>query len=120
MKKINLLSVVALIASIHVNQAQAKLAKTVLECYVDERTDSVMRLDIANVASPDGVVRWAMLHTGGPLGVKKTNFFLATNCQTGVTHLKDKDGVSFAGGLGSETPAVRRLKEIACAAKLKK
>jgi hypothetical protein len=98
----------------------AQAAKPVLECYRDPTTDSMQCIDIINVRSIDPPVRWASLYTGGPAGVKQSNFFVATNCTTGVTHLKDKQGVSFAGGTGSETPALRKLREIVCSANLKK
>ncbi len=60
------------------------------------------------------------MYTGGPNGVKKTQFTIHVNCKTDVVHLKDRAGVSFAGGYSSQTPAVRALYGWMCAAKPKK
>lgn len=64
-------------------------------------------------------VRFAPLYMGGPNNVRKTAFTVHTNCKTGVTHLKDRDGVSFGGGDGNETQAVRELRAIVCEAPVK-
>lgn len=97
----------------------AHAAKPVMECHTNQRTDAMHCIDIVNVAE-DGVVRMANLYEGGPNGIRKTPYFVATNCKTNVTHLKDKDGVSFAGGDGNETPVLRKLREIVCSAVPKK
>lgn len=94
-------------------------AKPVLECHQDNRTDAVKCIDITDVRNFKDGLRISSLYDGGPAGVRKTNFFVATNCQTGAVHLKDKDGVSFAGGSGNETPVLKRLREIVCTANLK-
>lgn len=93
----------------------ASAAKPIMECYTNPRTDEMQCIDVAAVVA-DEPIRMASLYTGGPIGLRKTSFFVAANCTTGVTHLKDKNGVSFAGGYGSETPAIKRLKELICSA----
>ena len=98
----------------------AMAAKPVLECHQDERTDAMKCIDITNVRSLDQSVRIGPLYSGGPAGVRKTNFSVAANCVTGVTHLKDRDGVTFSGGYGDETPAIKKLKDIVCSANVKK
>jgi len=99
--------------------SSANAAKPILECYANPATDAMQCIDIVSVKLKDSI-RTADLHSGGPAEVRKTNFYVAANCQSGVIHLKDKDGVSFAGGYGNETPATKRLKEIVCTAAPKK
>jgi len=76
-------------------------------------------LDLHQVRERDGI-RYARLYTGGPNGVRGTNFSVHSNCATGVVHLKDRDGVSFAGGTGNETAAIRMLREMLCSASVRK
>jgi hypothetical protein len=89
-----------------------------LSCYEDPRTNAHQCFDASNVIERDGI-RISPIYTGGPNGVKKTSFTIHVNCKTEVVHLKDRQGVSFAGGYGSETPAIRSLRGWLCAAKLK-
>lgn len=90
-----------------------------LRCYQDPRTDAMSCVDIKAVKESDGI-RYASLYTGGPKQVDDTGFTLATNCGTGVTHLKDRKGVSFGGGNGNETPAIIDLRKIMCGAAVRK
>ena len=90
-----------------------------LSCYADPRTAATQCLDLKQVREEDGI-RFARLYVGGPKGVRLTNYYLHSNCATGVTHLKDQDGVSFAGGGGNETPAIVRLRNILCGASVRK
>jgi len=90
-----------------------------LACYQDPRTDAAQCIDGKNIREKNGI-RSSPLYIGGPNGVRKTNFTMHTNCNTGVTHLKDRDGVSFAGGDGNETRSLRALRTWMCEAKLKK
>lgn len=90
-----------------------------LQCHRDARTDAMQCVGQSEVRERDGI-RSAPLYMGGPNGVRPTSFSVHTNCATGVTHLKDRDGVSFAGGHGNETKAVRELRSIICEAPLKK
>lgn len=86
-----------------------------LSCYEDPRTNAYQCFDAKQVREKDGI-RIAALYTGGPNGVDKTNFTLNVNCATQVVHLKDRQGVSFAGGYGSETKALRSLRTWVCEA----
>jgi hypothetical protein len=53
--------------------------------------------------------------------MRKTNFFIAANCATRVIHLKDRNGVSFAGGGHFEsTPTGREMFQDVCQSKAKK
>lgn len=86
-----------------------------LSCYQDPRTDAVQCIDAKNVSEVSGI-RSAALWTGGPKNITKTAYTIAVNCSTNVVHLKDKQGVSFAGGSGSDTPASRSLRDMVCSA----
>lgn len=86
-----------------------------IDCYTDPRTDAMTCIDMDSVRERDGI-RVSPVYTGGPNGVRKTTFTIHSNCKTGVTHLKDKDGVSFAGGVGNETPALISLRGSLCSA----
>jgi hypothetical protein len=88
-----------------------------LTCYEDPRTNAHQCFDPKQVQEKGGI-RVTSLYTGGPNGVSKTNFTINTNCGTGVTHLKDRLGVSFAGGDGNETKAIRSLRTWMCEAEL--
>lgn len=87
-----------------------------IACYENPRTNAYQCFDEKQVREKDGI-RIASLYTGGPNGVEKTNFTINVNCKTEVVHLKDRYGVSFAGGYGSETPALRTLRQWICDAK---
>ena len=64
-------------------------------------------------------IRTAPLYTGGPKGVTRSPYFIAANCDTGVMHLKDKQGVSFGGAGPSEgTTQSRQLRTFVCEASL--
>lgn len=84
-----------------------------LSCYVDPQTDARQCIDPKEIREKDGI-RFTPFYTGGPNGVRKTSYTLHVNCGTGVTHLKDYQGVSFAGGDGDETRAIRSLRTWIC------
>lgn len=90
-----------------------------MACYENKVTNAFTCFDAKEVREKNGV-RWAPLYSGGPAGVRATGFTIHSNCATGVTHLKDRDGVSFAGGSGNETENIRSLRKWLCEAKLKK
>lgn len=87
-----------------------------IACYEDQRTNARQCFDEKQVREIDGI-RIASLYMGGPNGVEKTSFTLNVNCKTEVVHLKDRQGVSFGGGYGSETAALRSLRQWICDAK---
>lgn len=89
------------------------------ECSVDPRTDAYTCIDTAMVKESKGI-RFAELYTGGPNGIRKTKFTVHTNCKTNVSHLKDRDGVSFAGGGSNSTATIAALSSWMCDAKIKK
>lgn len=84
-----------------------------LSCYEDPRTNAHTCYNKAKMSEKDGI-RQSPLYTGGPNGVRETSMSVHVNCKTGVVHLKDRDGVTFAGGYGNETPAVSSLKRWIC------
>lgn len=90
-----------------------------IDCYRNPRTDAMTCVDLDNVRERDGI-RISPIYQGGPNGVRRTSFTMHANCKTGVTHLKDRDGVSFAGGHGNETDVVISLRGGMCGAYLRK
>lgn len=90
-----------------------------MACSRNSTTDAMSCIDENNVREKNGI-RSAPLYTGGPNGVRDSGFTLHVNCATGVAHLKDRDGVSFAGGTGNETPAIKALRGWTCDAKVRK
>lgn len=89
-----------------------------LQCHKNPRTDAMMCAAPSEVREREGI-RSAPLYMGGPQNMRRTSYTVHTNCKTGVTHLKDRDGVSFAGGYNHETAAVRQLQSIICEAPLR-
>lgn len=87
-------------------------------CYEDPTTSAQQCIDSTQVYEENGI-RSTSLYSGGPKSVQKTAFTIHVNCATQVTHLKDRQGVSFAGGDGNETAAVRSLRTWVCEAKPK-
>ena len=85
-----------------------RLGSFTLTCYTDPRTDAMQCIDTKRVRERDGI-RMTPLYTGGPNNVEATSFSVHVNCKTNVLHLKDRNGVSFAGSSGSETRATRAL-----------
>ena len=90
-----------------------------LACYEDPRTNAHQCVAPSQVYEKDGI-RFSFLYTGGPNQITKTSFSVHVNCGTNVFHLKDRDGVSFAGGSGSETKASQSLRNSICSAKISK
>lgn len=94
-------------------------ATVMLDCYEDPRTNAHQCVAPSQVFEKNGI-RYSDLYTGGPNQIIKTNFSVHVNCGTNALHLKDKSGVSFAGGSGSETKASQSLRNSICGAKVKK
>lgn len=88
------------------------------ECYSDSVTGATQCVLPSQVREKAGI-RSAPLYTGGPNSVRPTRITVNVECKTGVMHLKDRDGVSFAGGQ-TNTPATRRLEKIICGTTIKK
>jgi hypothetical protein len=88
-------------------------------CYEDPATEARQCFSPSEVREKDGI-RTAPLYTGGPNAVHPTGYAFALNCQTNVMHLKDKDGVSFAGADAGATPGSQSLFKWICAVPLKK
>lgn len=87
-----------------------------LECAEDRKTNAYFCFAPSELKEADGI-RAAPLYKGGPKEVTRTPFTIAANCATGVMHLKDRQGVSFAGSApGQGTEHSRRLRQIICAA----
>lgn len=109
----NMKKIVIAIAAL---QACGILSAAALTCYEEPRTNAYQCFDKKQVREKDGI-RSATLYTGGPNGVDKTSFTINVNCGTQIVHLKDRQGVSFAGGYGSETEALKSLRTWICEAK---
>lgn len=90
-----------------------------LSCFRDPRTDATGCVNVEEVREAQGI-RYAKFYSGGPTEVGDTGYTIATNCRTGVTHLKDRRGVSFAGGAGNETEMLTELRNIVCGATLRR
>lgn len=86
-----------------------------LSCHVDRKTDRHMCFDARDVRTANGIST-APVYQGGPNSVRKTPYTFAVNCQTRVMHLKDRDGVSFAGAQSTATEASRALTDGICKA----
>lgn len=90
-----------------------------LSCYEDPRTNAKTCYSTALLRETNGI-RHSPLYTGGPNGVRETGMSIHVNCATRVVHLKDRDGVSFAGGKGNETPVVSNLSRWMCEDNIRK
>ena len=90
-----------------------------VRCAEDPRTNGRQCVPLSQVVERDGI-RVAPLYQGGPAGVSKTDFTVHVNCSSQVLHLKDRQGVSFAGGTFSDSRMVRDLGFIVCDAPLAK
>jgi hypothetical protein len=89
-----------------------------LTCAEDKTTNGHFCFSEKDLRESNGI-RTAPLYTGGPNGVSKTQYHIAANCSTGVMHLKDRQGVSFAGsGPGEGTTQSRQLRRYVCEANL--
>lgn len=95
--------------------SSASVSAAALTCYENETTNAHQCFDPKQVQEKDGI-RVTTLYTGGPNGVTKTNFTMNVNCATLVTHLKDRQGVSFAGSNNGEAGASRSLSSWICEA----
>lgn len=92
-----------------------------LTCSVNKRTDAHMCFAESELRENQNGIRTAALYMGGPNSMRKTNFFIAANCATRVLHLKDRDGVRFAGGGHFEsTQTGRELFQDVCSSNAKK
>lgn len=90
-----------------------------LSCHENKATNAHTCFSTTRLREVDGI-RQAPLFTGGPNRLRDTGFSIHVNCRSGVVHLKDRDGVSFAGGTGNETEAITSMKQWMCAANLAK
>jgi hypothetical protein len=88
-----------------------------LSCYDNDVTASRTCYAPSEVKMRDGI-RYAPMYYGGPQRVHESGVTLAINCSTGQVHLKDRDGVSFAGGQGG-TPALTALRNWICEERIK-
>lgn len=87
-----------------------------LDCAEDKATQGLFCFAATELKESNGI-RSAPLWTGGPARITKSAFTLAANCGTGVLHIKDSDGVSFAGGgPGEGTVQSRELRRMVCGA----
>lgn len=87
-----------------------------LTCAEDPATNGLFCFNQKEVRLVSGI-RSAPLYIGGPNGVDRSPYSVAANCDTGVLHLKDKQGVSFGGaGPGQGTTQSRQLRRLVCEA----
>lgn len=106
LKRVGLAGLLALLAT-------AAQAAPELQCFTDPTTAATLCIDVKSISEKQGI-RTSRLFKGGPLEVDRTRFTLDTNCVTAVSHLKDLQGVSFAGGYNHQTRALTSLTEIIC------
>lgn len=114
MNKVIMLAAAAALAA-----ASAPVAAQKLSCYENPHTNAHTCYAPGRLREKDGI-RQSPLYSGGPNGARDTGMSIHVNCKSGVVHLKDRDGVSFAGGYGNETEAVSSLKRWICAESLRK
>ena len=88
-------------------------AKQPLSCYEEPGTRKHTCINESAVTA-NGDTRSSPLYTGGPNGVRETSYVFVTNCAKGISTLQDSDGVNFAGGFSSTTPAARSLSKWTC------
>ncbi len=87
-----------------------------LNCAEDPATNGHFCFNPKEIRIESGI-RTAPLYIGGPKGVDRSPYLVAANCDTGVMHLKDKQGVSFGGaGPGQGTTQSRQLRRLVCEA----
>lgn len=90
-----------------------------LSCYDNKLTDARTCYDPARLRETGGI-RQSPLYIGGPNGLRDTGMSIHINCTSGVVHLKDRDGVSFAGGASNDNEALASLRRWICAETLGK
>lgn len=84
-------------------------------CYEDKDTNAYTCYDAGAVVERDDGIRISKMFKGGPLNVTDTGYFFAVNCESGMVHLKDHQGVSFGGGHKSATKAMTAIADWICA-----
>jgi hypothetical protein len=89
-----------------------------LTCYENPSTNAHSCFESNNVREKAGI-RYAPMFSGGPNRIRPTPYSLHVNCATGVAHLKDADGVSFAGA-AQGGPALQTLRNAICKAPLRR
>lgn len=87
-------------------------------CYEDSRSNALTCYEESSVTEVNGI-RYADMLTGGPKGVRRNGYQFAVNCSTGVMHLKDRQGVSFAGGHRDSTELSRKMVGWICSERMK-
>ena len=87
-----------------------------LSCYEEPGTRKHTCINEKAVTA-NGDTRAAPIYSGGPNGVNKTNYTIVTNCAKQISTLQDRQGVNFAGGFNSATPALRSLSQWICEVK---
>lgn len=89
-----------------------------LTCAEDEATNALHCFAESELREQGGI-RTAPFYTGGPKAMRKTPYTVDVQCATGILHLKDRAGVSFAGsGPGTGTRHSRELRRLVCEASI--
>lgn len=89
-------------------------------CYENKDTNAYTCYESTSVKEAANHIRFAKMLQGGPLGVEPTGYLIAANCETGMVHLKDKQGVSFGGGHRSSTYVLDHLVGSLCTEPIRK
>lgn len=109
-------ALIAATAAIVLTLSTHAASKQQVTCAEDQATQAAFCFDPTEITEKNGI-RSAPLYRGGPNAVRKTPYYIAANCSTGVLHLKDRDGVSFGGaGPGGGTRQSRALRQYFCEA----
>jgi len=93
--------------------SQAAAAK--LACNEEPATLQYLCID-TDAVRVNGDVRSSPLYKGGRNKVDKTPYYVLTNCAKNISTLQDSQGVNFAGGFSSSTPAMADLSRWMCEA----
>lgn len=107
-----------IIAVLYVISLQAFAAGADPSCYVDPRTSAATCVDLSQTKVKDSI-RSNIVFTGGSLGMTKTSYTININCTAKIAHLKDRQGVSFAGGSSGSSPVLWYLTNSICDHKIK-
>lgn len=79
-----------------------------LACYEDDVSNAVTCYSQKSLRVNGGLAS-ALMFTGGPKNVRATGFTIVVQCASGITHLKDRDGVSFSSGRTTDTPTLSAI-----------
>ena len=86
-----------------------------LACYEDEVSNAVTCYSQKSLRVEAGLAS-ALMFKGGSKNVRPTGFTIVVQCASGITHLKDRAGVSFSSGRSTDTPTLTAIAGWMCEA----